>query len=121
MQRPNAAGPLAFGPTGEALLELPSGTEIPTLESALWMAVCAGAGNEFVAAAAVPAVSATAGSAIPSAFNDRSFPSIRLLPLCDLSGSVTAAAIAETAAARRDGEIPPDSVLARRMREARWP
>lgn len=86
-------------------LSLPLGTCTPTVDNALDTADCAGGGNEPVAAAALPAVSATAGRATPSAFNVRSLEIMWRFPfrcgVSELPGALeTAAVMAATAAAR---------------------
>jgi hypothetical protein len=108
VHRPTLADPVASGPT--ALLDVeelsfPLGTEIPTWDRTLWAAAWAGAGSAPVAAAALPAVSAMAGSATPRAFNVSNLPII-LGPLLRLvvvempTAVRTAAAMEATAASR---------------------
>ncbi len=62
------------------------GTEMPTCESAPDTDACTELGSAPVAAAATPALSASAGIAIPAAFRVSSFPNIGFLLGRALSG-----------------------------------
>lgn len=119
LHSPYAAGPLAFGPVA-----LPEGTFSPTCDKAFDTTCWAGAGSEPVAAAAVPAVRAMAGMAIPRALTVSNFDiGCRLSTSWAIGTSEIrrmVAAIAPTCPALLASVLPPAARTAPR-RAATWP